>query len=214
MASAPPPTSLAALSRAGTARAHASDAGGGLVRAADEWWRRGGAFRHRLTESSHIRNECLPAASQARARSLRKRPNTPHRRRGACTPCLDARRHPLRAPSPPPSPTLSSPGVARWQRLGLRFLPGRAAAGLALTEDGRTVTRFGPADDVAWRGALSELVAETAGRTYAEWVVEEAGACCHIMLGVADLDAPPEDEGVCRRPTARMCASAPPLHHP
>ena len=54
-------------------------------------------------------------------------------------------------------------------------------------------------------GAMLEPGVSTAGREYVEWVIEEAGSCCDIMLGVTALDALPQGGGnLCNSPSSRM----------
>jgi hypothetical protein len=64
------------------------------------------------------------------------------------------------------------------------------AAGVTVSDAGMVATRGEQGAD-EWRGALAEGPVDTGGRTYAEWVIEEADGDCSIMLGVTALEETP-----------------------
>ena len=74
--------------------------------------------------------------------------------------------------------------------------------GVSVSADGLAVSRVG---SDGWRGAVVEPAVSSAERCYAEWVIEEADACCDILIGVTDLDAvPPAGQCMHDMPGSRM----------
>jgi hypothetical protein len=74
---------------------------------------------------------------------------------------------------------------------------------VSVSADGLAVYRVGTA--WGWRGALMGPVFSSAERCYAEWVIEEAGAGCCIMIGVTGFDAaPPIGKRMYNMPGSRM----------
>jgi hypothetical protein len=74
--------------------------------------------------------------------------------------------------------------------------------GVSVSANGLAVSRVGA---VGYLGALVEPAVSSAGRWYAEWVIEEADARCLVMLGVTDLTAaPPAGRYMYDRPGSRM----------
>jgi hypothetical protein len=78
------------------------------------------------------------------------------------------------------------------------------AEGVTVSDDGMAMTR-GKIRGYIYRGALVEGVVDTGGRAYAEWAIEEADACCFIMLGVTALEVAPQDgTDMLNSPESRM----------
>jgi hypothetical protein len=75
----------------------------------------------------------------------------------------------------------------------------RLSPGVSVSADRLAVTN----QAIGWKGAMLEPAISTAERAYVEWLIEEPGANCHIMLGVTALDAlPPGD--LCIKRSSRM----------
>ena len=63
--------------------------------------------------------------------------------------------------------------------------------GVSVSADGLAASRVGT--DIGYLGALVEPAFCSAERCYAEWIIEEAGRDCWIMVGVTDMDSVPPD---------------------
>jgi hypothetical protein len=128
-------------------------------------------------------------------------------------------RHYASAPSPPPRQFLVHTLSAQISSISSEFLSLSLQArarqspfafcravpeGVSVSADGLAVYRVGTA---GWQNdsALVEPAFSSAERCYAEWVIVEADADCHIMIGVTDLDAaPPDGKCMYNKPGSRM----------
>ena len=86
--------------------------------------------------------------------------------------------------------------------------------GVSVSADGLAASRVGT-DSSGFRGALVEPAFCSAERCYAEWIIEEAGRDCWIMVGVTDMDSVPADgQAMFSMPGTRMYSCCTSVAHP